>query len=171
MLASPVMRNALRCAALLALLLPLACAKGARRSADDGNEGGAGAGGFAGPGAGGSGGSGGGTSTATGGTGGGPSEPPSGGACYAGFGECNPMQSTCGAGYACDLSNDNLFHCFEPPNDVPVGGACNAQSGPFCQSGAFCLDGTCRAYCCTTGDCPNCQSQGTVGSLEIKLCI
>jgi hypothetical protein len=82
------------------------------------------------------------------------------------------MQTTCGAGYACDAVCDETygycwFDCFEPPNDVPVGGACDAGYGPWCVSGALCNEYVCAKYCCTNADC----SAGTctsIGSFETE---
>jgi hypothetical protein len=95
------------------------------------------------------------------------------GACYANQGECNPLASTCGAGQACDVARDNQFHCFPPPNDVPIGGSCNLSSGPYCQNGGTCLGNVCRAFCCDDTDCTSgtCQVGGNAGSIEIKVCM
>jgi hypothetical protein len=95
------------------------------------------------------------------------------GTCYANAGKCNPLTDSCGAGQACDMAQDNMFHCFPPPNDTPIGGTCNAQSGPYCVHGAACVGGTCRAYCCNDMDCTTgaCTAFSSGGSVELKACM
>jgi hypothetical protein len=66
--------------------------------------------------------------------------------------------AACGAGYACDVTCDDYlgycwFDCFEPPNNVPIGGSCDAANGPWCVPGAFCNEYVCAKYCCTNTDC------------------
>ena len=95
------------------------------------------------------------------------------GACYENAGDCNPLTDSCAAGQACDIAEDNLCHCFPPPNDAPVGSPCNVSSGPYCQHGSTCNGGICRAYCCDDTDCTigTCQTLGTVGSVELRACM
>jgi hypothetical protein len=96
------------------------------------------------------------------------------GACYAGGGDCNPLSDSCGAGEACDVAaQDNMFHCFPPPNDVPVGGSCDTANGPFCAHGSACVGGTCRAFCCSTEDCATgtCQQFGSGASFALMACM
>ena len=94
------------------------------------------------------------------------------GACYANHGDCNPLTDSCAAGQSCDIAQDNLFHCFPPPNDAPVGSPCDVASGPYCQHGGTCVGGTCRAYCCDDTDCTigSCQAVGSGGTIELKAC-
>lgn len=68
---------------------------------------------------------------------------------------CNPVtnEGCSGAGVACDLSDQNSFECFDPPNDVPKGGACDLSKGPFCQPKHACVQKICYQYCCTDSDC------------------
>lgn len=96
----------------------------------------------------------------------------SGGWCYDGDGECNPLSGSCEPGEACDIADDFQFHCFPAPNDVPVGGSCDPVDGPFCVPGATCLEGSCAAYCCQDNDCLGnlCASAGTAGTVEIFVC-
>ncbi|MBW2527143.1 MAG: hypothetical protein JRI23_23375, partial [Deltaproteobacteria bacterium] len=96
----------------------------------------------------------------------------SNGVCYAGSGDCNPMQSDCAvAGASCDISDDNLFHCFDPPNTATLGAYCDVSAGPFCQNGLTCVSNACMSFCCIADDCPgDCISVGTAGSVEIKVC-
>jgi hypothetical protein len=72
---------------------------------------------------------------------------------------CNPITNGgCTAGEACDVGNANGvvgLMCFPPPNEVPLGGACNLHNGPFCEGGAFCMGGTCQKACCSGADCPS----------------
>lgn len=94
------------------------------------------------------------------------------GACYTGAGQCNPMQSDCASGEACDATADQGFVCFPPPNDVQVGGVCDPTAGPFCEAGSTCVSGTCRAYCCTSVDCAfgTCQDTGAAGGVTLRAC-
>lgn len=101
------------------------------------------------------------------------------GACYEGQGACNPMTDSCAAGEACDLEAAGGFVCFPPPNDVPVGGACDAMAGPFCSQGGTCVTdpatmmAACLAYCCEDVDCgaaETCQVAGMAGATEVKVC-
>ena len=62
---------------------------------------------------------------------------------------CNPITNEgCNdaAGEACEYGIEEYFTCFPAPNDVPEGGACDWEDGPFCQPGHTCdftnLDGT-----------------------------
>jgi hypothetical protein len=96
---------------------------------------------------------------------------PSGGSCYVGQGDCNPMTKSCGAGEACDLATDNQFHCFPPPNNVGLGGACDAQNGPYCQDALTCVSNLCAKFCCIDADCGGtCTSLGMAGTIEVKVC-
>ena len=97
--------------------------------------------------------------------------------CYAGHGDCDPMQSgSCPtAGAACDIESQSLeFFCFDPPNTAGLGAPCNASTGPYCMHGLTCVTSgssdICAAYCCTTADCASCTSVGTVGSIEVLVC-
>ena len=93
---------------------------------------------------------------------------------------CNPITNEgCNdaAGEACEYGIEEYFTCFPAPNDVPEGGACDWEDGPFCQPGHTCdftnLDGTagvCRKNCCAKADCespetcvPYDDSFGTLG--------
>lgn len=52
---------------------------------------------------------------------------------------CNPVTNApCTTGQACDLSNQNAFQCFDPPNTQQAGQSCNNSSGPFCVGGYAC---------------------------------
>lgn len=52
---------------------------------------------------------------------------------------CNPVTNApCTTGQACDLSNQNAFQCFDPPNTQQAGQNCNNSSGPFCVGGYAC---------------------------------
>ena len=78
--------------------------------------------------------------------------------CFAGAHECDPRGAVgCEPGYACDVDFDGQRYslsCFEPPNDVPLGGACNNHGGPYCEPGLGCgPDATCRTMCCDTSEC------------------
>jgi hypothetical protein len=95
-----------------------------------------------------------------------------GATCYDGQGTCSPITGGCATGEACDVSSNNTFACFPPPNDAPTGATCNNMSGPFCQNGNYCDTGICRAYCCSTNDCGTgaCQMVTTAGSIVIQVC-
>lgn len=75
----------------------------------------------------------------------------SAGTCY-GDTPCNPVTNVgCTTpGAACDIGETG-FQCYEPPNDVPVCGACG--DGAFCSPGSVCVDSQCLRYCCSDGDC------------------
>lgn len=79
---------------------------------------------------------------------------------------CDPLSTTAtckGAGSACDLDlGSGQFMCYDPPNDVPVGGSCDNGNGPFCAQGSTCTGGKCARYCCTDADC---NGQGTCTAL------
>jgi hypothetical protein len=76
---------------------------------------------------------------------------------------CNPMTNEgCDGvkGEACDYGLDEVFTCFERLNNVPKGGACNWETGPYCEVGLTCdvedpedSSGTCKPHCCGSGDC------------------
>jgi MYXO-CTERM domain-containing protein len=87
---------------------------------------------------------------------------------------CDFVTSTpCGGGTtACDLSNQGPG-CFDGANVVPVGGACDAQNGPFCIQGSTCEGGTCAKFCCSSAECPaNNACQGHTGAgVQYGLCV
>ncbi|MBI3200627.1 MAG: hypothetical protein HYZ29_03720 [Myxococcales bacterium] len=89
---------------------------------------------------------------------------------------CNPVtnEGCTGTGEACDLSDKQSFECFDPPNDVPVGGACDLSKGPYCLPKHKCQDKICRQYCCTNADCTGggtCKAMssqvGTLGYCDV----
>lgn len=93
--------------------------------------------------------------------------------CYAGAGACDPTDPTsCGAGEACDVAEGEGLVCFPPPNDVPVGGACDPGAGPFCAHGGSCVEGTCAKYCCSDDECDGgtCVDLGSLGGVDVKVC-
>lgn len=88
---------------------------------------------------------------------------------------CNPVtnEGCSGNGVACDLAEGNVFSCFNPPNDVPPGGACDLSKGPYCVPKYKCQDKICKQYCCTNADCtgggtckPMSDQVGTLGACE-----
>lgn len=100
-----------------------------------------------------------------------------GGECYDGHGDCNPMKNTCTtAGTACKLAQDELFHCFDPPNSLAVGAACDNANDQNCVHGAVCVgappNATCIALCCEQTDCTagSCQELLNLGSWSVKGC-
>lgn len=98
---------------------------------------------------------------------------PSGGVCYWGAGECNPMWSDCGTGETCDATDGEGFACFPPPNDAGLGGSCDAALGPYCRAGSTCVDGICRAFCCDHSDCGvgSCANTGMASDVVVKACL
>ena len=96
--------------------------------------------------------------------------------CYAGHGDCDPMQSDCDSGGACDIDDTNQFVCFPAPNTAGKGAACDPQNGPYCMNGLTCVsDGTsslCAAYCCSADDCGGgtCDDLQPVGGITPKIC-
>ena len=91
---------------------------------------------------------------------------------------CNPLTNggCANADEACDISSEGIASCFPPPNDVPLGGACNNAEGPFCTGTLHCNAQTakCEKFCCSKSDCtggltcvqidPNFGAVGTCGS-------
>lgn len=77
--------------------------------------------------------------------------------------DCIPMTNEgcdTAAGEACEYGLDQYFTCYEAPNDVAEGGACNWESGPYCEIGLTCdfadpenPSGVCRRHCCANSDC------------------
>lgn len=98
---------------------------------------------------------------------------PSGGGCYAEQGECNPMTQGCGDDEACDATESQGFACFPTPSAVEVGGVCDMAGGTNCASGSTCVEGTCRAYCCTVGDCAfgTCRDVDFAGGIALRACL
>lgn len=76
---------------------------------------------------------------------------------------CNPVTNEgCEGvqGEACEYGLDEYFNCFPAPNEVEEGGACNWESGPYCQATLTCdasdplnPEGVCRRHCCSDADC------------------
>lgn len=107
------------------------------------------------------------TTTTTGGGG----APPTGGACYDGAGECNPMGPPCGAaGSACDVGETG-FVCYPDGNTQGLGQACGQDS--YCQHGLYCYESVCRQYCCDAVDCggASCNPIGEVGAIVVSVCL
>lgn len=99
---------------------------------------------------------------------------PSGGTCYVGMGECNPLTDSCATGEACEVSGEDFqFYCFPPPNTASLGGTCDPSNGPFCQDGLTCVANVCTPYCCDDGDCNGgtCAVVQEAGAIEIKACV
>ena len=86
-----------------------------------------------------------------------PAAPPSGGSCVTLTTAiaCNPVTNApCTTGQSCDFADMGMgYKCYDPPNDVKICGACDAQKGPFCEGGSTCDNGLCVKYCCTDADC------------------
>lgn len=96
-------------------------------------------------------------------------------ACYAGVGECNPLASdSCADGWSCDINDDGVFACYEPPNDALEGEACNHNDGPFCAHGLTCPENViCERFCCKDSDCAEgqtCKEWGSNGLVTLKFC-
>lgn len=80
---------------------------------------------------------------------------------------CNPVAGgDCAEGEACDVllvgGVRAGLRCAPPPNRARLCAPCDPVSGPFCEPGTTCLDGSCRRFCCEDGDCPSdttCSSQ------------
>ncbi len=73
--------------------------------------------------------------------------------------KCNPYKqcdSGCASGEICTatIQNGGTRLSCTAAGDVPPAGACDAETGPYCQEGT-CIDGECRAFCVDSIDCKN----------------
>ena len=91
-------------------------------------------------------------------------------------GLCNPYPgctSGCDAGTTCTnihLTGGENVVC-QAGADVPVGGLCDNEQGPFCAEGA-CIRNECRQFCDVKADCDNgtdCRSYQS-GNLRVNVC-
>jgi hypothetical protein len=93
--------------------------------------------------------------------------------CYAGLGDCDPLQSDCATGEACDIDGATLqFACFPPPNTVTEGGSCDSTAGPFCMNGLTCVNYLCAHFCCDDGDCggTTCTLLDSTAGFDVLAC-
>lgn len=98
---------------------------------------------------------------------------PGAGSCYVGQGDCDPLGTDCGVGEACDVTADQGFACFPPPNEVIPNLPCDPSVGPYCMNGTTCIENVCRPYCCESSDCDSgtCSPVDVGATVDVRVCL